>query len=391
MSNGTVLEKIHNAGLKFLVPLNLQETYKLIVQEAMKLVHAEMGSVYIYEKGELQKVYASNPLLYQIKPRKKGITYSVFRSRKPEILTSDSIQKIHPEFRDTLARSDIIVPLAYKNKSVGVLTVMSKKNNFFSRKDLEVLKLFSPMASLAIKKNQLYEEAKLALESRDLFISMASHELRTPLTAINGYSQLLFSKLGGSNNNSKEAQWSEQLYYECVRLNLLINDLLEINKIRTGEFLYNFKECKVEEILQRAINNISFMYPQRKISFDDRNKEKDTYIIADFDKILQATVGILDNAFKFSDPDTGVFLELDSDKKNAIIKIQDFGVGVETQDLPHIFDNYFIGKNHSREGMGLGLFLAHNIIKRHHGLINLTSKRNKGTKVVIKLPLLNSR
>ena len=129
------------------------------------------------------------------------------------------------------------------------------------------------------------------------------------------------------------------------------------------------------------------MYPHRKISFIDKNKKKDTYIIADFDKILQAIVGILDNSFKFSESHTDVVIELSDDKKNANIKIIDRGLGIEQKDLPHIFENYFIGKNHTREGMGLGLFLAHNIIHRHHGTLAVNSKKGKGTKVTIKLPV----
>ena len=380
-----ILEKIYNSGLKFLVPLNPQETYELIVKEAMKLVRAELGSIYIYEGGELKKVYASSPLLYNIKPRKNGITYSVFKTRKPRILTHDVIEEIHPEIQDTLARSDIILPLAYKNKSVGVLTVMSVKNNYFTARELEILKLFVPLASLAVRKTQLYDETKQALESRDLFISMAAHELRTPLTAINGYAQMLYSRL--SQTDSREGGWAQQIYFECLRLNNLINDLLEINKIRTGQFVYDLKECKLEELIQRAINNIKFIFPNREFIFSDNNSRKDVYIIGDFDKILQSVVGILENAAKFSSSENNIQLNLETDDKNAIIRVRDFGVGIDKNDIPKIFDNYFVGRNHEKEGMGLGLFLAKNVFHRHRGSITINSKKGKGTTVTMKLPI----
>jgi two-component system, sensor histidine kinase len=380
-----ILEKIYNAGLKFLMPLNAQETYELIVKEAMKLVRAELGSIYIYENDELKKVYASSPLLYRIKPRKNGITYSVFKTKKPRILTHEVIEDIHPEIQETLARSDIILPLAYKNKSVGVLTVMSVKNNFFTERELEILKLFVPLASLAVRKTQLYDETRQALESRDLFISMAAHELRTPLTAINGYAQMLYSKL--SKTNTRESGWAEQLYYECIRLNNLINDLLEINKIRTGQFVYDFKECSLEDIIKRAINNIKFVYPSREFIFRDTNEEKDVYIIGDFDKILQSMVGIIENAAKFSSSEKEVVITLETDAKNAIIKVRDFGVGIDKKDIPKIFENYFVGKNHDKEGMGLGLFLAKNAFHRHRGSVTINSNKGKGTTVTMKLPI----
>lgn len=194
-----ILEKSYKAGLKFLVPLNLEETYKLIVDEAVEIVKADYGSILLEDEGVLKRAYATSPTFYKIKPQSKNIMEDAFRTQKSVLLTSKDLEKeaiTYPQLKQLGIKSDLITPLSYKNKPIGVLTIMSKKENHFSEKEVKVLRLFSQIASLGIRKAQLNEETARALEARDLFISMAAHELRTPLTTNLGREPRLF-KDGG--------------------------------------------------------------------------------------------------------------------------------------------------------------------------------------------------
>lgn len=159
------IEDIYKSVLRFLEPLTLDETYKRVVGEAVRLVKGASGS--FFERGT-QKGYKSR-------------------------------QSLH-------------IPLSYQNEPIGVLIVSPKKDNKFSPKDREVLKLFASMASLAIKKAQLDEGTK-----------RLSHELRTPLTTISGYVQLLQSKIKPENGVPKI--WIDELSKEVSRLTLLIKEL----------------------------------------------------------------------------------------------------------------------------------------------------------------------
>ncbi len=381
----TVLEKVHNSALKLLTPISVEETYKVIVDEAMDLVKADYGSIFLAKNDELERVYASDPILFSIKPRKRGYTYSVHRTGKPVILPSEQIEEIHPQFGKTKARSDIIVPLKNQNKSMGVLTIQSHQKKFFSRREIAILNLFIPLASLAIRKAQLYDEIKGALETRDLFISMAAHELRTPLTAVNGYVQLLHSKLSGGDNS--ESRWIEQLYSETRRLTNLVNELLEINRIKSGELNYFWKECRLKEIISRVQSGFKFSYPEREFIYEDKVDGQSDIIIGDYDKILQVLTNLVDNAVKFSPPHTPVTLSLKSKNHNFIVDIKDHGIGIPKEDLDKIFEGYFRGKNNkTMEGMGLGLYIVKDIIHRHHGDIEISSKVSKGTTFRITLP-----
>lgn len=383
-----ILNTIYRTSLKFLTPLTLEQTYEVIIKEALRLVKADFGSIFLYEDDEFKRVYTNNPALYDIKVRKKGFTYRVFKERRPIILDYAKTKK-NPHLGQyakygILYRNDLMVPLFYQGKSLGVLSMISARNKPFTQTDVEVLTLLVPSATLAIRKAQLYDQTQKALEARDSFISMAAHELRTPLTTINGYSQLLHTKL--SKSNTPEARWIEELSWECRRLTLLVNELLEVERIKTGQLRYLWKECSLGDILKRALQDFNFTHPQYKVVVEDKVEKNKDKVIGDYDKLLQVIINLLDNAAKFSAPDKKITVSLKSKSACVILSVKDQGKGITKKDLPGVFDRFYRGTNQNTEGMGIGLFLAKSIINQHNGTINIKSKEGKGTTIEIKLP-----
>lgn len=380
-----VLEKIHKAGLKFLIPLTPEENYALVVKEAMKLVKADSGSILIMQEGELKRVYASSPNLYKIKSRKKGQMRMVFRTRKPMIFSSKEIAKVNPDIKKIKAKSHMIIPLYYRHQSLGVLTLNSLKDNYFTLQDINVLKLFGPIASLAIRKTELHDTTKKALAARDLFISMAAHEFRTPLTTIKGYIQLLHSKLSGADTS--ESRWIQELMWESYRLTILVNELLEVERIKTGQFHYTFKECSLKEIIGRALKDFRFTHPERSIILEDNLHGSNDYVIGDYDKLLQVIINLLENAAKFSPSGSEITISLRLKLKLLVILIKDKGQGIPKKELPEVFERFYKGtSNPDHKGLGLGLFISKSIITQHRGSIKIHSKLNIGTSVEIRLP-----
>src|ERR1051325_1945123 len=103
------VEKIYKAGLKLLVPSDLEHTYKLIVVEALKLVKAQEGTILLLEGDHLKRVWASNPILYGFEPRKRGHTYQVFKTHKPIISSGVEIENIHPQMKKLGIKSHIAI------------------------------------------------------------------------------------------------------------------------------------------------------------------------------------------------------------------------------------------------------------------------------------------
>lgn len=379
-----ILEKIHKSALRFLVPLTLEETFATVVQEAGKLFGGEDGRILLNEEGGFKLAYASNERAKQPERiRKHGFVYRAFHTRQSFFVPVEEIATIYPEIAKLGMQSAIFVPLSYKNKSIGALVIHSYKSKHFSEDELKTFRLFGSMASLAVKKAQSYDETQKALEVRDLFISMAAHELRTPLTTINGYVQLLQNKL--EKKNSLEAKWVEELSWETSRLTMLINELLTVNRIKSGVLDYIWKEHSLREIIKRAVLDFNFNYPERKIIFNDQIVKDSDLIIGDFDKLLQVINNILDNAAKFSPENTEIWMDLKFKSPYLILNIEDKGRGISKENLHKVFEGFYRGKDVSKKGMGLGLFLAKNIIAQHKGSVNIYSQIGKGTMVEIKL------
>jgi signal transduction histidine kinase len=377
------LEKIYKASLKLLMPILPDETYKIIVDEAIKLVDADSGVIYLFSDSVFKPVYASAPILYEIKPRRGGNNYKAFTKKKPIIAPISDIGKAHPELKSRPIGAAIFIPLSYGNKSIGVLTLNTRDEKKFNEKTSRILVLFGSMISLAIRKAQHYEETQKALKERDQFVSMAAHELRTPLTSIHGYIQLLQTK---NHRDKSEIRWLDQLYFQSTRMTHLVNELLEINKIQSNKFEYNFQEISIKEAIERVLHDFKAIHPERNIIFIDRRKYNVDITVADYNKISQVLINLIDNAIKFSNHNTQIVVELLNTKKEYFIQIKDQGLGIPEGEIDKISEPYYRGKDHAKEGLGIGLFLVKSIINQHNGYVKIRSKVNKGTTVKVSLP-----
>lgn len=379
------LNNIYKAGLKFLSPSTLEETYSIIVKEAMQIFKTQYGSIFLEVNGVLERVYASDPLLYGMKIRKRGYTYRAFKSMHPSVHSVHKIGQIQPNLYMVGIKNIIYVPLSYEKKRLGVITLDSKEKVVLSDDDLNILKIYGSLASLAIKKTQHYFETKQALEIRDYFISAAAHELRTPLTSIHGYTQLLQSRL--SKKDTVEKKWADQLLQETNRLTFLVKELLEVNRIRAGKSEYVWSESSMSDIVQRAVNRIQYHYPDHVVALNSVLKEEEEgYIVGDYDRLLQAVYNIIENAAEYSSVGSEIMINLESTKKNVVVKIKDEGIGISQSELGKVFDSYKYRSRSREKGMGIGLYLVRHIIEKHHGVIDIKSKVNKGTVVTVKLP-----
>lgn len=381
----SIIEKINESGVKFLEPLTPEETYATIVNEAVRLVNAEYGSIILYQDGEMKRIYSSSPLAFKTVPRKKGNTHKSFSERKVIIADIEETGTYHTELKKHGIQSSVFIPLFYQQKAIGVLTINSKQKITAIGNELKILRLFGAMASLAIRKLQLYTETQKALEVRDLFISLASHELRTPLTSINGYVQLLYTKIG--KQETSEGRWVRELYEETGRLTGLVKELLEVNRIKQGQLHYILRECLFSDVINKAIERIKFLNPEREIVFENNVRKKNDLLIADSDKLLQMVTGLLNNAIKFSKDRTEIKITLDIDNEMIIMKIIDKGEGISKDDLPYIFDEFYKGDvDAPRQGMGVGLLLAKYIVTYHKGTISVQTAAGEGTTLEVKLP-----
>lgn len=382
-----ILETINKSAFKLLASDSLSKLSKTIVEEARKLVGADHGSIFLFDKNKnrLERTYTSLLFLKKVRIRKTGNTDYTFRTGKINIVPKNALDKSHPELRSQGLKSTIMLPLSYKKEVIGVLSIDSVHEEYFTKKQLDILKLYASLACLAIMRTKLYDETKRALEVRDRFISLASHELRTPLTSINGYIQLLYSKL--ANKDTIESRWMEELYTESNRLTSLVKDLLDVNRIKQGQFAFSLTEVDMKDVVEKVIKQYRMYNPEREIVFEDKVDDSQYRVIGDFDKLREMVSALLSNAVKFSKPHAKIIITLIPTARSLHMKMKDYGRGIPKQDINNIFEGFYKTKySKEKEGMGVGLLLAQHVVNFHRGKISISSKEQKGTTVDVELP-----
>lgn len=378
------LDEIYQSGLKFLTPLTPEETYATIVEEAIKLVDAEYGSIILKEQGDnFERVYASTPILYQVKPRMKGRVYSVFVNQKPEIIRVKKTEP-HSQLKKLGIKSIILIPLSYEGAAIGVLTALSLKKEVYSEIELDAFKMFGSMATLAINKVKLVNEAKEALETRDLFVSMVSSEISTPVTLLKELvEELKQQKLPNTKLIGK-------LYHQTHRLYNLVQELLDVDNVRTGKLHYSWHDCAVNTHIKEALQEVKSSYPDYKVIFNNKTEKNQDVLVGDCDKLRQIFVELLSNAAQFSPPQSKIEVTLTRESDFITITVKDQGKGIAEKDMDKLFEKYFPVEGQTKPSTkGFGLYLTKHIIKQHRGIIHIHSKLRLGTTVTVKFPGIN--
>ncbi len=220
------------------------------------------------------------------------------------------------------------------------------------------------------------------LKSR--FISSISHELRSPITPIKAQTQRLLA-LNLVNQEKQHAL--EIILRNTVRLDRLIQDLLEISRLQAGKLAISKKPGYLTDVIRMAISDSESLAIQRGITI--RFTPKGGYLATfDHDRILEVMLNLLDNATKFGN--ARISITLSKKKHSLVVSVEDDGIGISKKDLRKIFEPFYASessKRHLYGGSGLGLSISKGIIELHNGKIWVESKYGKGTKVSFELPI----
>lgn len=223
---------------------------------------------------------------------------------------------------------------------------------------------------------------------RQDFVANVSHEIKTPLTAIKGFVETL---LQGKVDNTEESERFLGIIQKHVdRLNSIVEDLLTLSRIEQEDKRQelNFQQVKINDIFQAVIQLYRPKADERQIRID-LDCKKDTTGLFDPALIEQAIANLLDNALKYSKPQSTVLLKSHQENSNVVISVQDHGSGIAQKHLPRLFERFYrVDKARSRKegGTGLGLAIVKHIAQAHGGHVAVESKLGEGSCFRIHLP-----
>lgn len=230
---------------------------------------------------------------------------------------------------------------------------------------------------------------EVQLEKRkDDFISIASHELKTPLTSIKAFTQLTERYLR-AQNDSKGIEYVSKMSRQLMRLTTLVDDLLDVSRMQSGKLVLDRKKVHIKKIVKDTLTEISPTIKTHTITIQGNTN---ACVYADEFRISQVITNFLTNAEKYAPKSEKIIVEMSSDTENVCVSVQDFGMGIsDKKNLNKIFERFYrleSRSKHSSPGLGLGLYISSEIIKRHKGKIGVKSKLGKGSTFYFSLPIL---
>jgi two-component system CheB/CheR fusion protein len=230
------------------------------------------------------------------------------------------------------------------------------------------------------------EDQKKELEKKDEFIGVASHELKTPLTSLKGYVQLI----GQSELPEPVKLYIEKANSSLNKLQHLINDLLDVTKIKAGRLKFDTAIFDLSELVKQCIENCGYIYPSYTLT---EELEPNIMINGNEERLEQVLMNLINNAVKYSSNHKEIIVRVEKDNNTATVSIIDFGIGLSSEDQEKIFDRFFRVENNEVyiPGLGMGLYISSGIIKEHNGTLSVKSKLNQGSIFSFSLPLANAR
>ena len=230
------------------------------------------------------------------------------------------------------------------------------------------------------------EDQKKEIEKKDEFIGVASHELKTPLTSLKGYVQLI----GQTELPEPIKLYIEKANSSLNKLQHLINDLLDVSKIKAGKLKFDTTIFDLSELVKQCIENCRYIYPSHKLR---EELEQDLMINGNQERLEQVLMNLINNAVKYSNGNKEIIVRAEKENNTATVSIIDFGIGLSPEDQEKIFDRFFRVENKEVyiPGLGMGLYISSGIIKEHNGTLSVRSKLKEGSVFSFSLPLADAQ
>ena len=393
------LETLNSVGKSISENLDVQEILQRVTDATTKLTGAAFGAFFYNNterdgdtfrlftlSGAPKKAFEGMGM-----PRHTELFHPTFIEK--EVVRIDDVTN-HPHFGKNApfkgmpkghfsVVSYLAVPVVSKSGSVigGLLYGHPEAGVFTAEHELLVVNI-AAQAAVSLDNSRLFEQVKSLSDKKDEFIALASHELKTPLTTIKGYLQVL---------TKKESDKMSQLFlgkslYQVEKLNTLVEDLLNMSRIESGQLDFSLEVFDLREMLEEIVETFSYLSGSHRI-VADLGQDK-AIIKGDRQRIEQAILNLMTNAIKYSPKAEEIYIALEVTEAHTVLKVRDNGIGLTAQQRQQLFTRFYRAESTKGiSGLGLGLYLTKQIIDRHHGKIEVSSEYGKGSVFALSLPL----
>lgn len=356
--------------------------------ELRRLVAAHVDPERIALAEELERRYPPTP---------DSGTYSILTTGEPdmiEVITDEMLVRGAKDeehlrlMRQLEIGSYISAPLVARGRILGVISlVMAESGRHYTTDDLSLIMDLARRAGTAVDNARLYAEAQEALQLREEFLSIASHELRTPLTALQLQVQLMRRMIDHDGTLQIEAskRTIDGVERQVKRLARLTNDLLDVSRISAGRFELETSHFDLGNLAREVIARFE---DELAVAGCDLTLDLSGPAPGNWDRhrLDQVIANLLSNAIKYGSGGP-IRVRVGADGTTVRLSVSDQGPGIASQHLPVIFERFERLETAERTpGLGLGLFIARQIVEAHHGTIQVESVPGDGATFIVELP-----
>lgn len=387
--------------------LTTHQVAELLVNTACGAIPVERAGFFVLDEESRRlslsahrnfDLLASRSVRFEIEKLKTTLSVPVAVVEKVEPGT-----KCEPADRSVFDRWGMVLVFTLKSEQgifLGFFVLGAKKSGIrFVKEDIHLLNSLCEQAGYAYERILL--QCKLILEHAErerleelnrmktYFVSSVSHDLKTPLTNIRMFTEIL--KSGRRHSATKGRQYLDIIEGESKRLTRLIDNVLTVARSEQGTVAYKTAAVSLNEIVKETLTIAD--YEARKANCRIRMKLflKKDFILADRDSIMEALCNLVSNAIEYSAGQRTIDVRTLARNGFSCVAVRDRGIGISEEELPHLFEPFFRGKESSQlrpGGTGIGLSVVKNVMDAHGGTIEVRSAENRGTEITLLFPTM---
>ncbi len=395
------LARLMEVSLTLNTTLNLDELLQYIIKTAADVLECEAASILLYDEKRNRLFFAASTgndpkKIAQIPvPIDGSLAGTIFRDDK-SIIQNDAAndprqftgvgQQINFQTRSLLG-----VPMRIREKGVGVLEALNKRNGEFTAADERLLSALGAQAAVAIHNARLMQAIQKAYEDisetdrlKSNFLALASHELRTPLGIIIGYASFLQEEEGEVSDHAN------RVLAAASQMRSIIESMTSLHLLQAKGLTFRPRVVPVQQVLTAAYEEMRQIAEEMRHTVTFNTPDQSLLVTADPEKLTPAFVNIINNAIRFTPPGGQIVIGATQRGGSVQAWVQDNGIGIAADQLTKIFQEFYQVEPHTTRkfgGLGIGLTIAKGLIETQGGRIWAESDGpGKGATIKVLLP-----
>lgn len=401
--NTRQLLMLNSIGKSISEQLDVEVILQKVTDTTTQLTGAEFGAFFynkVDEQGEAYMLYTLSGAPREAfekfgMPRNTAVFHTTFSGkgivRVDDITKDPRYGKMAPHYGMPKGHLPVVSYLAVpvvslSGEVIGGLFFGHPSPGVFKHEHEDLVANVASQAAIALDNSKLFEEVTALSQKKDEFIALASHELKTPLTSMSGFLQIMQKTVPeGLTRN-----FLDKAVRQLEKLNILVNDLFDISKVRAGKLQFYFEDFDLGVLIREICETFEQSVPDHAFAY-----ELDGDLLMNGDKIRMEQVisNLIGNAVKYAPQSPKIDIRAENKGNEIVVSVIDYGAGISKENQSQIFTQFYRIRGGDRHisGLGLGLYITKEIIERHGGRIWVDSEHGKGASFIFALPCQNNR